>query len=61
MSDFAVAIGLALALEGLLYALFPNAMKRMAARALEVPGDTLRLMGAVSLASGVAIVWMVRG
>lgn len=61
MSDFAVAIGLALALEGLLYALFPAAMKRMAARALEIPGDTLRLMGALSLASGVGIVWMIRG
>ena len=55
------AIGLVLAFEGALYALLPNAMKRMAAQALDTPVDTLRIMGVASTALGVVIVWLARG
>jgi uncharacterized protein YjeT (DUF2065 family) len=61
MSDVIAAIGLVLVLEGALYALFPNAMKRLAAQALDTPGETLRLAGLVSAALGVGVVWLVRG
>jgi uncharacterized protein YjeT (DUF2065 family) len=61
MSDAVAAIGLILVLEGALYALFPDAMKRMAAQVLEAPADTLRVVGLVSAALGVGIVWIVRG
>lgn len=61
MSDVAVAIGLVLALEGALYALFPDLMKRMAAQILQSPGDTLRVAGVTSAVLGVALVWVVRG
>jgi uncharacterized protein YjeT (DUF2065 family) len=61
MSDILVAIGLLFALEGALYALFPGAMKRLAAQALETPADTLRLAGVAGVALGVALVWLVRG
>jgi uncharacterized protein YjeT (DUF2065 family) len=61
MSDAVAALGLILVLEGALYALFPDAMKRMAAQVLEAPVDTLRVVGLVSAALGVGIVWIVRG
>jgi uncharacterized protein YjeT (DUF2065 family) len=61
MSDIATAIGLVLALEGALYALFPDLMKRMAAQIIHSPGDTLRVAGVVSAAIGVGLVWLVRG
>ncbi len=61
MKDVATAIGLVLVLEGALYALFPDLMKRMAQHAIQSPGDTLRIAGVISVAIGVALVWLVRG
>ena len=61
MTDILAAVGLLLVLEGALYALFPEFMKRMAAQAQVIPGDTLRTVGAVAAGFGVALVWMVRG
>ena len=60
MNEFVVAAGLVLALEGALYALFPEFMKRLAAQALEMPGDTLRVIGVISAGLGVGLVWLVR-
>ena len=61
MSDVVAAVGLVLVLEGAFYALFPDLMRRMAERVLETPGDTLRFVGVISAAIGVALVWWVRG
>ncbi len=61
MSELGVALGLVLALEGALYALFPEFMKRMAAQVIEAPGDSLRIAGLISAASGVAVVYLVHG
>jgi uncharacterized protein YjeT (DUF2065 family) len=61
MSELGVALGLVLALEGALYALFPEFMKRMAAQVVQAPGDTLRIAGLISAASGVAVVYLVHG
>ncbi|HWT30816.1 MAG TPA: DUF2065 domain-containing protein [Propylenella sp.] len=61
MSEVIAAVGLILALEGALYALFPDVMRRMAAQVVQTPGDTLRIVGVVSAAAGVAVVWLVRG
>lgn len=61
MSDVAAAIGLVMVLEGALYALFPDLMKRLAVEVLNSPGDVLRVAGVVSAALGVALVWIVRG
>jgi uncharacterized protein YjeT (DUF2065 family) len=61
MIDLVAAFGLVLVLEGALYALFPEPMKRMAAQVTQAPGDTLRVVGVVSAALGVALVWLVRG
>ncbi len=60
MKELIVAAGLVLALEGALYALFPDFMKRLAAQALDMPGDTLRIVGVISAGLGVGLVWLVR-
>jgi uncharacterized protein len=61
MEAVLTAVGLILALAGALCALFPDLVKRTARQALETPGDTLRLVGIISAALGVALVWFVRG
>lgn len=61
MNEVVVAIGLVLALEGALYTLFPDFMKRISIKAAETPGDTLRIVGVISASLGVALVWLVRG
>jgi len=61
MSDFFVAIGLVLAIEGLIFAAFPDLAKRLAASALESPDGPLRVAGVVSAVLGVMLIWLVRG
>jgi hypothetical protein len=61
MSDLITALGLAIAIEGALYALFPDGMKRMMTHALAQPPNHLRVAGLAAAAVGVAIVWLVRG
>lgn len=60
MSDLVVAIGLVLVIEGLLWALFPRFGRRMLEAATEMPEQTLRTGGALAVAAGVLIVWMMR-
>lgn len=61
MTDFATAIGLALAIEGILYAVFPDAMKRMLEQVMAQPIQTLRMVGLITATFGVSIIWMIRG
>ena len=61
MSEFVVAIGLVFVIEGLLYAAFPNAMRRMFADVLAMPEQTLRTAGLFAVGVGVLIVWFVKG
>jgi uncharacterized protein len=61
MSDFLVAIGLVLVIEGLLFAAFPGVAKRLAANALESPESALRIAGVVSAVLGLIAIWFVRG
>ncbi len=65
MSDFVLYITTALALvfviEGLLYALFPDSIRKMFALALTMPPEKLRLMGAGMAAFGFCLVWLLRG
>jgi uncharacterized protein YjeT (DUF2065 family) len=60
VEDAFLALGLVLALEGALYALFPEGMRRALAMALALPADQLRIAGVVAALLGVAIVWLVR-
>lgn len=59
MVTILIAIGLLLAAEGLLYALGPAMMKRMAAMLLTMPEDQIRQAGIVTAALGAVIVFVV--
>ena len=61
MTDFVVALGLVLALEGLLFAAFPGFAKRAMASAMESPDGMLRIVGIVSAVLGVVLIWAARG
>lgn len=61
MSDFLVALGLVLALEGLLFAAFPELAKRAMASVMESPDLSLRIVGVLSAVTGVIVIWAVRG
>ena len=60
MNDLWAAIGLVLVLEGVLYALFPDAMIRMLRKIPRIPAQSLRFMGFCAIAVGWTIVWWVR-
>ena len=55
MTEFIVAIGLVFVIEGLVFAAFPAAAKRLAASALESPESALRIAGIVSAVFGVLL------
>jgi uncharacterized protein YjeT (DUF2065 family) len=61
MEALFTALGLVLALEGLLYGGFPDMAKRLAAEVAGLPEGTLRTGGLVAMAVGVGLVWLVRG
>jgi hypothetical protein len=61
MSDLVVAIGLVLVIEGLLWSLFPGLGRKLLEAAARTPESSLRMAGAVAVAVGVAVVWLVRG
>jgi uncharacterized protein YjeT (DUF2065 family) len=61
MSEFLVALGLVFAIEGLIFAAFPASVKRAMAHVMETPDAALRIVGIVSAAIGVVLIWLVRG
>lgn len=61
MTDLAVAFGLVLVLEGLLWALAPGLARRMLEQAAETPEQQLAAAGWFAVAVGALIVWLVRG
>jgi hypothetical protein len=61
MKDLIAALGLVLVIEGLIWALSPSFGQRLLSVAAEMPESSLRLAGAVAVALGVFVVWLVRG
>ena len=61
MTDLLVAMGLVLVIEGLAYAAFPNAIRRMLVMVEQTPDASLRMGGLVAAVTGLVIVWLVRG
>lgn len=61
MADLMTALGLALAIEGMAYALFPDGMRKMIAQVMEQPNGVIRTAGVVAAVAGVVIVWLIRG
>ncbi len=60
MSDLLTALGLVFVIEGAIYALFPEGMKRMMTMVLAQPSSILRVTGLAAAAIGLVIVWLVR-
>jgi uncharacterized protein YjeT (DUF2065 family) len=58
---FLSALGLALALEGAAYALFPQGMRRMLDSVRAMPDSRLRLGGLAATALGVGLAWLALG
>jgi uncharacterized protein YjeT (DUF2065 family) len=61
MDDLLTALALVLVIEGGLYALFPEGMRRMMAQMQEIPENRLRTMGLIGAVIGVVGVWLLRG
>ena len=61
MTDLVTALALVLVIEGLMYALLPDHLKRMMVTILSVPASTLRVAGLLAAVVGVGLVWLVRG
>lgn len=58
MTVFVFAFGLLLAFEGLLYAVAPGFMKRMAALLLSTPEDQVRQSGILAAALGAVLIFV---
>ena len=59
-ASLAMGLALAVAIEGTLYALFPDAMKSFMAQALGQSSGNLRRAGLVAAVAGVGAVWLLR-
>jgi uncharacterized protein YjeT (DUF2065 family) len=60
MADLVAALGLALAIEGIVFAAFPDGMRRAMYEAAQTPSDRMRVLGLVSAVLGVAVVFIAR-
>jgi uncharacterized protein YjeT (DUF2065 family) len=60
MKDLATALALVLVIEGVVYSLFPDGMKRLVAQVMVLPASALRATGLVAACLGVAAVWLIR-
>ena len=61
MNDLLVGVGLVFVFEGLLWAAFPGIAAKLLMAAVETPPESLRIGGAIAMAIGVGIVWLIRG
>ena len=52
-----LALGLVLIAEGLVYALAPSLVEQMLVALAAIPPEARRLMGALALVTGLALVW----
>ena len=59
LTAFLTAIGLIFAIEGGLYALFPEAMRRSIQRVLALPSGRIRSIGMSAALVGLLLVWLV--
>ncbi len=61
MIEFASALALAVVIEGLLYAAFPEQMKRMLATIQSLPASTIRAVALACAGAGLVLLWIIRG
>ncbi|MDR3471522.1 MAG: DUF2065 domain-containing protein [Devosia sp.] len=61
MSDFLAALALALMIEGLVYAAFPDQVKKWLAQLVTQPTARIRAGALACAAVGLILLWVVRG
>ena len=61
MNDFLTALALVLVIEGLLYAAFPEQMKRAIAQMLQLPVSQIRTVALIFAAVGLLGLWLIKG
>ena len=55
-----IGFGLILVVEGLIYAIAPEGMKKLLLRMVELPASTLRTAGLFSAIIGLVLLWAVK-
>ena len=60
MAELSTALALAIALEGIFYALFPGTMRQLILRVLEMPDSVLRISGLAAAITAVAAIAIIR-
>lgn len=60
-TDILTGIALVLVIEGLVYALAPSLVERLLEALRDMPIETRRLLGLVTLVTGVILLWIARG
>ena len=61
MTELFSALALAIVIEGLLYAAFPEQMKRAMAAVQAAPASTIRAVALACAAAGLVLLWFIRG
>lgn len=61
MSDLFAALALAIVIEGLIYAAFPEQMKRALAAVQAAPASTIRAVALACAGAGLVLLWFIRG
>lgn len=59
--DIITGIALVLVIEGLVYALAPSLVERLLEALREMPLEARRMLGLLTLVTGVILLWIVRG
>ena len=59
-TDIVKGLGFVLVIEGLVYALAPSLVERLLEALKLMPVDTRRMLGLMTLVTGVALLWLVR-
>lgn len=60
-TDILTGIALVLVIEGLVYALAPSLIERLLEALREMPIETRRNLGLMTFATGIILLWLVRG
>ena len=61
MTELFSALALAVVIEGLIYAAFPEQMKRALATIQTLPPSTIRAAALACAAAGLVLLWVIRG
>ena len=61
MNDLLAGLGIALVLEGLFWAVAPNAARRMVSEIANLTNGRIQAGAVAAVAFGVFLVWLVRG